>query len=392
MRALQGEMAYEGSNSPEHNPFDVGQQIVAPIQRCPERPMSRNRCPSAQFQQFQPRYQAGDRILDAKRGYSAGDQFNCKRDTIQLSAHLRDIRRLGLGENEVPPFRRDPLHKQLYRRIAQHRVCLLPGVWRKIERENAIAIFSLHSQQFAPRRQDVNLGRFLEEAVCERSNRVDQVLTAIEDDEQLFRTDRVQQLGSCVPRFQGKPQRSSDSSRNLTRISQASQVNKMDSTVELLRHRMTGGDSNGRLPDSTGTEQSDEPIISNPILDIVENRVAPNHLEQPRGQSNLVLGTIALVDCTVFKTSQLADEGITSSLYVCDIPVAELPIRKRLANGSDMDPEAPLLHVDIRPDLIDEFLLSNHFTGTFGEIDQNIERPAAEGKHHTVAPQNPLPG
>src|SRR4030088_1867517 len=232
MRALQGEMTYERSNSPEDYLFDVGQQIVAPIQRRPERPVSRDRRRPAQFQQFQPRYQTGDGILDAQHGHSACDQFNGKRDTIQLSAYLGDIRRLGVGENEIPPFRRDSLHKQLYRRIAQHRVCRLQGVWWKIEGENAIAIFSLHPQQFATRRQDVHLSRFLKEALCERRDRVDQVLTAIEDDEQLFRTDRVQQLGSCILRFQGKPQRGSDSNRNMMRVSQASQVNKMDPTVE----------------------------------------------------------------------------------------------------------------------------------------------------------------
>jgi hypothetical protein len=161
--------------------------------------------------------------------------------------------------------------------------------------------------------------------------------------------------------------------------------------IERFRHPVSDGDSNGRLPDPAGTEQGDEPIISNPILDIVENRLAPNHLEQPRRQSNLVFRAIALVCHTVFKTSNLANEGITSSLHIRDIAVTELPIRKRFANGSDMDPEAPFLHIDIRPDLIDEFLLSNDFTGSLGEMDQNIDRPAAEGKHHTVAPQDPLP-
>jgi hypothetical protein len=57
-----------------------------------------------------------------------------------------------------------------------------------------------------------------------------------------------------------------------------------------------------------------------------------------------------------------------------------------------VDPEAPLLYVDIRPDVIDEILFSDDLAGTFGKMDQNIERPAAEGQHHAVAPQNSLPG
>src|SRR4029077_14828239 len=165
------------------------------------------------------------------------------------------------------------LGKQLYCWITHHRTDrLLRDLRRKVQRRNAIAVFSLYPQQFAARCQKMNLCCFLKETFCEGSNRFDQVLTAIEDDEELLRTDHVQQFGGCILHLQGKPQRGSDGSRNVTRISQASQVNKMD-PIERLRHPVSDGDSNGRLPDPAGTEQGDEPIISNPILDIVENRL-----------------------------------------------------------------------------------------------------------------------
>jgi hypothetical protein len=39
---------------------------------------------------------------------------------------------------------------------------------------------------------------------------------------------------------------------------------------------------------------------------------------------------------------------------------------------------------------IHEFFLCYNLVRTLGEIDQNIERPPPEGKHHTLVPQHPL--
>jgi hypothetical protein len=56
-----------------------------------------------------------------------------------------------------------------------------------------------------------------------------------------------------------------------------------------------------------------------------------------------------------------------------------LAILERFADGGHVNPEADLLHGDVRPDMIDELLLSDDLAWTFGEIDQNIERPTAKG-------------
>ena len=67
-----------------------------------------------------------------------------------------------------------------------------------------------------------------------------------------------------------------------------------------------------------------------------------------------------------------------------------MAVSKRLANCGNVDPEAPLLYGYVRPDVIDEFLLRDDLTRVVGKIDQNIQRPAAEGKHFIVAPEHPL--
>jgi len=49
-------------------------------------------------------------------------------------------------------------------------------------------------------------------------------------------------------------------------------------------------------------------------------------------------------------------------------------------------PEGPIFHENVRPDVINEFLLFDDHAGTIGEIDQKIQRSAAERKQRAAAP------
>src|SRR5260221_5501155 len=67
-RALNGEMADVRTDASKDDPLSVRQQIVAPIQCRLEGPVSGNGRTMAEFQQFQPQHQAGNRVLDAEYG------------------------------------------------------------------------------------------------------------------------------------------------------------------------------------------------------------------------------------------------------------------------------------------------------------------------------------
>ena len=67
-----------------------------------------------------------------------------------------------------------------------------------------------------------------------------------------------------------------------------------------------------------------------------------------------------------------------------------MAVTKRLANRGHVDPETSLLDGHIPPDVIDELLLRDDLTRAVGETDQNIQRPTAQRKHLTVAPEHPL--
>jgi len=85
-----------------------------------------------------------------------------------------------------------------------------------------------------------------------------------------------------------------------------------------------------------------------------------------------------------------ADERIAPSLDVCDVAVAKLAVTKRLADYGHVDPEVPLLNGYVRPDVIHQLLLRDDLTWAVGKIDQNVQRPIAEGKRLTVAPEHPF--
>ena len=92
----------------------------------------------------------------------------------------------------------------------------------------------------------------------------------------------------------------------------------------------------------------------------------------------------------VFETNDRSNERVAPSFNIRDISVAELAIRKRLADGGHVDPKAALSHGDVRPNVIDELFIFDDLAWTLDEIDQKIESPTAEGKRDTVAPQHPF--
>ena len=84
------------------------------------------------------------------------------------------------------------------------------------------------------------------------------------------------------------------------------------------------------------------------------------------------------------------DERVTPPLDVCDASVAKLAVAKRLADRSDVDSQAPLLDGDVGPDMIHQLLLCDHHTRTLDKVEQDVERPAAKGQYHTIAPKYSL--
>src|SRR5260370_474335 len=66
-------------------------------------------------------------------------------------------------------------------------------------------------------------------------------------------------------------------------------------------------------------------------------------------------------------------------------------IVERLTNSAHLHPEGSLLHDDVRPNIVDEFLLSAYPADTISEVDQNVRSAAAEGTYFVATSQDPFP-
>jgi hypothetical protein len=84
---------------------------------------------------------------------------------------------------------------------------LLGPVRPKIKGKNPATMLALYFQQFATRDQKIDLLRFLVELLGKQSDRLNHVLTAIENEKKLSGTNEVDQLqaGICGRRWQSRP-------------------------------------------------------------------------------------------------------------------------------------------------------------------------------------------
>src|SRR4051794_23413745 len=89
-------------------------------------------------------------------------------------------------------------------------------------------------QQFATGGQKIDLLRFLVELLGKQRDRLDHLLTAIENDKKLSRTNEVDQLQAGIFRFDCESQGCRDSPRNMARIGEAFQVYEIDFPAKLL--------------------------------------------------------------------------------------------------------------------------------------------------------------
>src|SRR6266852_6730373 len=252
-------------------------------------------------------------------------------------------------------------------------------------------MLALYFQQFATRGQKIDLLRFLVELLGKQRDRLDHVLTAIENDQKLSRTNEVDQLQAGIFRFECKSHGCRDSPRNMPRIGKAFQVNKIDFAAKFLGNGAANSHGNGRLANAAGAEQCYEPLISKLVANLADDRFASNHHERSHGEPALVPELSVPAFRATREGDNAADERVTPSLDVCDVAVAKLAVTKRLPDRGHVDPEAPLLDRYVGPDVIDQFLLCDHLTWAVGKVDQEVQGPATKGQHHTLAPQHPLP-
>src|SRR3984893_13294212 len=148
-------------------------------------------------------------------------------------------------------------------------------------------MLALYFQQFAARGQKTDPLRFLVELLGKQRDRLDHVLTAIENEKKLSRTNEVDQLQAGIVRLEWKSQGCRDSRLNMAGIGEAFQVNKVDFPAKLLGRGAANSQGNGRLANAAGAEQCHEPLVPKLVANLADHRFAPNHHKRSHAEPAL---------------------------------------------------------------------------------------------------------
>src|SRR5229473_5245466 len=138
-------------------------------------------------------------------------------------------------------------------------------------------MLALYFQQFATRGQKMDMLRFLVQLLGNQGDRLDHVLTTIENNKKLLRPNEIDQFQAGIFRFERKSQRCRDSPRNMPRIGKTFQVDKIDFAAKPIGNSAANSQGNGRLANADGAEQSYEPRFSQLVADLADDHFAPNH-------------------------------------------------------------------------------------------------------------------
>src|SRR6202051_2915034 len=180
-------------------------------------------------------------------------------------------------------------------------------------------MLTLYVQRFSTRGQNVNIFRLPAELLGKRGDRLDYMLTAIENDQKLPRTNEVDQLQAGIFRFECNSQGCRDSSRDMPRIGETFQLNQVDFPAKLFGGGPANSQGNGRLANAARAEQGYESLISKLVANLADDCFAPNHHERSRRELALLSGPLVSALGTVCERDDGADERVTPSLDVCDV-------------------------------------------------------------------------
>src|SRR5437660_11326556 len=92
---------------------------VAPIQRGPERPMSRVCRTTTELEQVKSGTESSRSVLKAKYSRPRRGKFDCKRHSIKLAADLSYSRRVIVAKLEIGSTRTGSFYEQLNGRVRE---------------------------------------------------------------------------------------------------------------------------------------------------------------------------------------------------------------------------------------------------------------------------------
>ncbi len=223
-------------------------------------------------------------------------------------------------------------------------------------------------------------GRTGQDLLRQNRRRVDDVFTAIQNDQHLLGPQELDQMGDCVVAMNRKAERSAQRARHELRIIDRSQIHKPDAIFVRWNERLGHCQGHRRLADSSGSNNCDKTRFRQ----LVEKRA--NHVSAAHGarlREREIVGPIHDLLGLVGGPFGLGEtdrshEAIAATGNVGQIPSTRLAIAQCPPKRVDVNPEAALVDERVGPDAGHKFALADQFARALDQRGQNLESAAAE--------------
>ena len=385
-------MPDEDREAAKHHALHLGEQPVAPVQRCLQGLLARRCGAQPQPQQGQALVEQGCGLVEAVSLDAPGGELDRQRHAVELAADADDDGGFRIAKVHASAGRRGALHEQpgggeaLSDRRRDRRI-----VGRTGKRLQPVGVLPCHLKRLAARCQHVDVGCLAEDARGQSCHRFDQVLAGIEDQETSLVAQVSDQSGGRIVGLDGQPQHGGHGRGHQVAVVQHAQVDEEHGPRESLDQVMADRHRDRRLADPAGTDDRDQACSVQPSRKPENIVVAPDH---PDGTGGQVAVGEARRRCRLLgQLARLHDrrhEAVASPGQGLDVACAVLPIAERLAQAGHVEPQAAFFHPDVGPDAGQEIVLADELVRTGQQSNQDVERTRAQLYGLTIPGEKPF--
>ena len=254
---LQRTGACENRQPLEQRLLRSGQQVVAPLDRRPQRLMANGQVAVSCGQELE---RTGDPRQDLRRREEVAPgrrELDRERDSVEQAADLGDGRRVRFGQLESRVDRSGTGHEHRHGVVLLELVEPEAGAGR-LERRHGVDIFARKPQRSPARRHGAEPGRPGQQ-LRDRGRRLENVLEVVENEQEVARSESCEQRSAGFVVFvrdtDGRSERRPDEGR----FGKARELHE-DGALRGSRSEGFGdGDRESCLADAAGADEGDEP-------------------------------------------------------------------------------------------------------------------------------------
>ena len=193
-----------------------------------------------------------------------------------------------------------------------------------------------------------------------------------------------QQAGQRILRADHESERRRNGAGHKPDIPQCAEIDKENLLAQSIELPVPDRDGDGGLADAAGADDGHETMLRKFACNLLDGFGPPDHFGRWRGQGPDRAYAAGRRRGRWFGTGDGSGKAIAATRDVDDISRADCTTTKGLAQCGDVEAEAALVDIHVRPDLFDKVAFVHDLTRTFRQEDQNVERAPADMKWSAI--------